>query len=39
MTLMKAILAIILALGAFTTTFSSFGTQVDGIPKCFPCDH
>jgi hypothetical protein len=37
MTLVKAILAMVLALGALTTTFSTFGTQLDGDPKCMPC--
>ena len=39
MTLVKAIFALILALGAFTTTVSTFGGQVDGLPKCFPCNN
>jgi hypothetical protein len=38
MTLVKAIVAMILAFGALTTTlsFESFGVQA--LPKCFPCD-
>ena len=39
MTLVKAIVAMILALSALTTTFSfSFhSSDVQAIPKCFPC--
>ena len=39
MTIVKAIFALILALGAFTSTVNTFAGQVDGIPKCFPCDN
>lgn len=39
MTLVKAILAMVLALGALTTTFSTFGTQTDTEPRCFPCSN
>jgi hypothetical protein len=39
MTLVKAILAVVLALGALTTTFSAFGTQLDGDPRCVPCSN
>ncbi len=37
MTLVKAILAMVLALGALTTTLTTFGTQLDDTPKCLPC--
>jgi hypothetical protein len=38
MILLKAIVAMVLALGALTTTFSSFGVgSPDPIPHCFPC--
>jgi hypothetical protein len=37
MTLVKAIVAMILALGALTTTFSFHSSEVQAIPKCFPC--
>lgn len=37
MTLVKAIFALILALGAFTSTVSTFSGQVDVTPKCLPC--
>jgi hypothetical protein len=37
MTLLKAILAAVLALGAFTTVFNSFGIPTDPPPTCFPC--
>ena len=39
MTIVKAIFALILALGAFTSTVNTFAGQVDGIPKCFPCNN
>jgi hypothetical protein len=37
MTLLKAILAMVLALGAFSATFSA----VDAVPRpgCFPCSN
>jgi hypothetical protein len=39
MTLVKAIFALILALGAFTSTVNTFSGHVDVTPKCFPCDN
>jgi hypothetical protein len=37
MTLIKAILAMVLALGALTTTLSTSGHVDDNPPKCLPC--
>ena len=37
MTFVKAIFALILALGAITSTVNTFGGQVDSWPKCMPC--
>jgi len=39
MTIVKAIFALILALGAFTSTVRTVGGQLDGLPKCFPCSN
>jgi hypothetical protein len=40
MTIVKAIFALILALGAFTSTVNTFGGELraDG-PKCLPCNN
>jgi len=37
MTLVKAIFALILALGAFTSTVNTFSGQLDVTPKCIAC--
>lgn len=37
MTLLKAILAMVLALGAFSATFSAVDTPPR--PQCFPCQN
>ncbi len=40
MTLVKAIFALILALGAFTSTVNTFaGQTVSDPPRCFPCNN
>jgi hypothetical protein len=40
MTLVKAILAMVLALGALSTTFSSFTIgSPEPLPRCFPCQN
>ena len=39
MTLVKAIFALILALGAFTSTVNTFSGHVDVIPKCISCNN
>jgi len=39
MTLVKAILATILALGAFASTLSTVGTQLDPPTRCMPCSN
>ncbi len=40
MTLVKAIFALILALGAFTSTVNTFGGELRAAPPtCLPCDN
>ena len=39
MTLVKAILATILALGAFASTLCTVGTQLDPPTRCMPCSN
>ncbi len=39
MALVKAIFALILALGAITGTVNTVSGQLDSVPRCFPCSN